>query len=690
MGSYNISDYLRQRITGILDSDDPSSLKVTFERDQRRGSCNARVAELNSKMSKSFGVNKISADGINRVNTSNYSNTVLSPRMAQVSVNDTLFQVSNNQIGKSPTNKASDADATLSTAKNEHPIVFPYVIMKPILTGELLFSENTFRSVLPGSESNLKTALDFTPVSTVKLPQTGSPQTVTSPENRSNYKVDSPSTQSYPLKRFVIKMEENIKSASENRETAQFKEQLNKVENKTDAQISSFSRTKDNMNEVSASMNSGGNFRLAKPDMVDRSTQTNNQNCKSVAVQVNQIPAETVLRSNAGTPRNMQELRTVRKTAEHTAIKSPKSNRDHSPPMNSQTQITIKPLNLESVHSSDTHRKNSSDNILLTGYPGDTPQEQLTDRSQKDSQRKSSHRGSLLEPGTLYYEYQTLQGPSSNKKEGGRSIALLDSPMKKSVLKNATTERSPSNSKSPKKPQIMYDPSKVITAKVSTFRTPRSQKDKESNQGLTSRSRSRDVAVMEPESPELGERDLLSSPEARSSHQGAQKNNLSQGVKTVQHSPVTKERIPLGQKKPPTGNLIDLKEVKKTGDSSQRSIASNPNNNTLSGQIPANHKSSTFSPNSQDQSSPKNSRVVEKHPPTAVGPISSDKARKVGRSKMLYDFDLLNNDDINNLDSFGLSASNLFTQQGNRTPDKPGRDSIAVNEQMAAVRQQQF
>ena len=667
LGSYNISDYLRQRITGILDSEECASPRPQHDAGLRRGG-QVRVTDFDSKISKSVGVHKHSVDTLNRLNSSNYSNTVLSPRIGHMTVNDSIFQRSIDQVSKSQRYEPR-IEARLDSSK-----LCPFVITKPVLTGDIVFSDQTFGSILQESESNQKVHLEFTPVSTIRMNQNSSPTTLILPEIRQSFRVDPTMNETYPLKNFVIKMEESIKSASEMKDTAQFNSASVTKEHKTSQHsIPNFYKTKDHVkvtttfNDPSVSISSGGNYRLVKPEMADKNIQTCHLPCKSIAVQVEIMPVEMSSRTIQDTPREIEDLRTVRRGGDTPLMRSTQSNIQDDNSKTNPTLYAIKPLNLEGIQPCSNHRKKSSDNLLVTGYPGNTPKDELSERSAKGLEQKNNYKTGNTDQGMMYFEYKKSLQSTPYQTGAIRSVTMLNSPMKKPAITQPNLERGSSTSKS-KKPQIRYDPSKVITAKVSSFRTPKSQRD--NSQQLSNTRRSKDVNMAEPELTNFAEMNLLDSPEKWSPG----RYNKQAGFTSACHSPITNGLLVDGQKKQNQAGLIQLKEVKQQA---QDTHSSNKLTNLHNPMTTPNRNPSKHATNS-NLSSPNHPR----HPQNDLinaSPHITINSQNGNRSRMLYDFDLLNNEDINNLDSFRLSASNICTLQVNRTPNKPGRDSIAVD-----------
>lgn len=673
LGSYNISDYLRQRITGILDSEDCASPRPQHDAGQGRGS-QVRVTDFDSKISKSFGVHKHSVDTLNRLNSSNYSNTVLSPRIGHMTVNDSIFQRSIDQVSKSQRYEPR------MEARLDCPKLCPFVITKPVLTGDIVFSDQTFGSVLQESDTNQKVHLEFTPVSTIRMNQNGSPTALISPENRQSFRVDPKMNESYPLKNFVIKMEESIKSASEMKDTAQFNSASVTKEHKiSHHSIPNFYKTKDHVkvrttfNDPSVSISSEGNYRLVKPEMADKNIQTCHLPCKSIAVQVDMMPVEMSSRTIQDTPREIEDLRTVRRTGETPLMRSTQSNIQDDKSKTNPILSAIKPLNLEGIQPCSNHRKNSSDNLLVTGYPGNTPQEGLSERSGKGLEQNFFYKTGNTDQEMKYFEYTKSLQSTPYQTGAIRSVTMLNSPMKKPTITQPNLDRGSSTSKS-KKPQIRYDPSKVITAKVSTFRTPKLQRD--NSQQLSNTSRSKDVNMAEPELTNFAEMNLLDSPDKWS--QGSNRYNTQAGFTSAFHSPIANGLLVYGQKKQNQADLIQLKEVKQQA---QDTHASNKLTNIHNSMTTPNRNTSKHATNS-NLSSPKHlSHPQNDH--INGSPHIKVNSQNGNKSRMLYDFDLLNNEDIINLDSFRLSASNICTLKDNKTPDKPGRDSIAIDSKFA-------
>lgn len=438
--AYNISDYLRQKIVGILESDSktPRLNKLEIQNCKGSDSFTNEVVQLTDRKTP----NALNQD----FDTCTWSNPMASPRIGKTSISDSMFQKSIE--AKVVKNSKFEVDPSFNLVQEKS--IFPFVIQKPILTGDIAFSEHTFRSVLLEPDSNQKGAtLEFTPASTIRQQQSGSHTDFISPDGRENFRLLSMATgKEHPNKRFEIKLSESVRNCAE--EEGSMKNRYGQVNAQREAaeneERDGFLKKKGHImidntfNDGVGSMGSACQLKMVRREMVDQSTQTSHQCCKSVAVQVN------------GSFHEMSDYRKDR-------TGGPRKNYEK--------------LKIDHLQDSITEYDRSSESSDLREHLNKSPNYDQTRAVRASNQNNSP---SILDQRD--HNYFQFRGPNFTpvtKRPLVKSGSLNDSPTKKPAELNSSNSKGSPNSNQ-RKPQIKYDPSKVILAKVSTFRSPMSLK----------------------------------------------------------------------------------------------------------------------------------------------------------------------------------------------------------------------
>ena len=327
LSNFKMSDQLRQRINGILDKEEMKDLKAEIiYKKGNKNSLEDRQFDLESKFTKSPRLNATVPENLGRLNMSSNSGVLMSPRLENKAANDSFYQ------------RSSKFNTPMYTQNREFPAMFQFVITKPILTGDLVFSDQTFGSVLPESDSIQKIQFEFTPASTILNLNNSPTNVLNSPEVRKGQT---------PPRPFVIKLEESYRlTPSLQKDTAQFIEsQLfmqNKDTPKSATRSCNIGKKIDLPQKIDQSMSNDSDYHLkSRPSMVDKAIQTNQTGCKSIATQTFTSSINTGRHLQSGNEETI-EIRTVRRTGENSLLKSIQSQgQDTNTLQNAVTSIKV-------------------------------------------------------------------------------------------------------------------------------------------------------------------------------------------------------------------------------------------------------------------------------------------------------------------------------------------------------------
>lgn len=617
LAMFDVSDCLRQRICNILDdvSDDVNGKGIKIG-----GSDNQKVSQAM----------------LQRFNCSDREKMFTSPK----------------------TFKSSDENNSMFR-RHSHAIedihIFPFVITKPPLTGDTAFSDPSFGQAMLDSDWLMRDTLDFTQVSPVQQRRFDSPSTVVSPGGIDGVRLAAAVSHRQPIKRFTIRLNDSRGSESDVKDGV-WLDGGGRGQQKAKVKGFGESGRTCGVFETDGDLGVEGserNDRVEGQRMVSKSTQTSHHCGKSIGVQVDFNEPIQDYYARLEMIQKLEDVKTFRRDETLPLKKYCDSEifNDVSP---DHHLSIVKPLNVNEIHDECPHKKFSSENIMVNGFPGYTPANENTARSNNDLENKKSLAGNLNQQRSSHFQFKTPEQVTPNKPDSHK-IASLASPIKKARDSSSKSEKGSPSSKS-KKPQIMYDPSKVISAKVSTFRTPRSQHFKD----YLERNENRVIMkrLSQAELISFSDKDLLESPNKGSPERTMYPGTIT-GAFTSCYSPYEHKGRYFGPKKTQPTNLIPLKDVSKDNEQSRgndHQIYSTQPNRQKTKPLPTHELSFPQQSNPiPKESTPKSTQ----HPKSVSSP-----------PQILYDFNLLNNDELAHLDTFRLSSSNLYTLRESKLVDR--------------------
>lgn len=627
LNNVKMSEYLRQRINAILDKDDNNQTSAISLKSTGLKQSDQKFSDGQSKIMRSPVITPYAHEGITKLNLSTNSAVLVSPRIGEKGASDSIGHHSSRYTTQMHSNN-----------KRELPEMFQFVITKPILTGELLYSDQTFGSVVQEPDSNQKVQFEFTPASTILQPIGSPTHLLSSPEDAKGVT---------PPKPFMIKLEESYKlTPSLQKETAQFIDNQITLENKETPKSGSKVLFKGKKLELSekeiASPKSEYNLKI-KPTTTEKGVQTSQIGCKSVSTQTVNSPIQQV-NSQQTQHEEYSEVRTVRRTGDSSFVKSGISQiQDQQPSIPLTAHKIIEPV----LTQSGIQNLYNSDLMPVTAWPGNTPAERQSIVSVKNNP------SGLQENKPVEAAPISIQVDHKEKEKGeatdAKKIILLESPMKMQAERGNQSERSNSSIKNQgKKPQIMYDPKKVIPAKINSFRTSKTGKDQESGTSL-SLNKEKDLQHSEPEVTNFLEKEMKMNPQILA--QRYKKGTFTE-LPSANNSPQTRKTAA-----EPTNQKSGFQQYHKTQTDLDLNVGSPqsrkpyPSASTLGN---LGNRGVNLNENSRRSD-------TKEH---------LDNQSGKAKSRVLYDLDLLNDEELNQLDSFGLSASGNASPMDDSTPDK--------------------
>lgn len=610
LAMFDVSDCLRQRICNILD--DVNGNRIGGSDDQ-----------------------KVSQVMLQRFNCSDRDKMFNSPKTFKSSdENNSMFMLQSHAI--------------------EDIHIFPFVITKPPLTGDKAFSDPSLGQAMFESDSNMRDTLDFTQVSPVQQRRFDSPSTVVSPGGIADVRLAAAVSHRQPIKRLTIRLNDSGGSESDVKDG----KWIDGGGGQEKAKVKGFGKSGRTCGvfETSGDLGVEGserNDRVEGQRMVCKSTQTSHHCGKSIGVQVDFNEPIQDYYARLEMIQKLEDVKTFRRD-EMLPLKKYCDSEIFNDVSSDNHLSIVKPLNVNEIHDECLHKKISSENVMVNGFPGYTPANENTARSNNDVENKKSLAGNLNQQRSSHFQFKTPEQVTPNKPDSHK-IASLASPIKKARDSSSKSEKGSPSSKS-KKPQIMNDPSKVISAKVSTFRTPRSQHfidypEHNENRVIMKR-------LSQPELISFSDKDLLESPNKGSPERTMYPGTVT-GAFTSCYSPYEHKGRYFGPKKTQPTNLIPLKDVSKDNEQSRG------NNHQIYSTQPNRQK--TKPPPTHELSFPQQSNPI----PKESTPKSTQHPKSVtSPPQILYDFNLLNNDELAHLDTFRLSSSNLYTLRESKLADR--------------------